>query len=191
MRTLAVVAALVGLSPARAAFADEGPRAIETGVFLGTFISNYYHQFFDEARRADRQELDRYSPEVGVRFALFPFRYVGFELEGSWILASAKQTADAANIFGVHGQVIAQLPGRLTPFIAAGAGVQVLSSEVMGDDADLPIHAGIGVRYFAARTLALRLDARLLRGPSSKSDAAFDASYGEVTFGVSFVPDRR
>jgi len=202
MRRLAVVSVIAGMAMAQSARAEDlgvaaetdanaGPSKLEMGLFLGGFVSNFYHQFFDDSvppTDTNRQQLDRVSPEFGVRFALFPARLFGLEAEGSYIMASTKMTGDSAAIFGLRAQAILQLPGRITPFVAAGIGLDHVSSDVLGSDTDFPIHAGVGLRFYATKTLALRVDGRLLRGPSSKADPTLDATYGEFSFGVSFVP---
>src|ERR1043165_3762114 len=61
---------------------------------------------------------------------------------------------------------------------------------VLGSDTDFPIHIGGGVRFWLSRAIALRLDARFLRGPSYPHDGSYtlNASYGEFSLGVSFNP---
>src|SRR5215208_7008091 len=105
MRRLLLVAIVAPLFFATAARADDvvvvtptyGPSKIEAGIYLGGFISNYYHQFYDPEQFSEtegdpnvRQELDRVNPQFGGRFAFFPSRYFGFEADVSAILASTK-----------------------------------------------------------------------------------------------------
>jgi len=166
------------------------PGKLEAGLFLGGFISNYFHQFYDEEVMPNREELDQVSPEFGLRFAIFPSRLVGIEFEGSLIMASTKDSGEGAQIYNGRVQLMLQKPGRVTPFVAAGIGVNYLSSDdnVLGTDTDFPIHVGGGLRIFATKSIALRLDGRFIRGPSSKDPYTLDASYGEFTFGLSFNP---
>src|SRR4051812_30427183 len=63
---------------------EYGPDKFEVGLYLGSFISNYYHQFYDDTifparvpnnpdtNPANRQQLDRLDPQFGLRFAVFP-----------------------------------------------------------------------------------------------------------------------
>jgi hypothetical protein len=191
MRRLASIAATiaVGLSGS-AALADDGlestettvvvepgmaPGKIEAGIYLGGFISNYFHQFYDPALEPmGVRELDRVNPEFGGRFAIFPNPNIGIEAEASVIMASTKMTGDGAQIYGLGAQAILQKPGRITPFVGLGIGLRATSSDdsVLGSDTDFPIHIGLGARFWLSKAVAIRFDARFLRGPSFPHDAA-------------------
>jgi outer membrane protein OmpA-like peptidoglycan-associated protein len=168
-----------------------GPGAVEFGLFTGGFISNFYHQFFSYEFVNRRQELNQLSPLFGARFAVFPSRYFGLEIEGSIIHAETKETSHNVTIFGLAGQFMLQRPGRFTPFIAAGASSRMTVSNLHGDDTDRPLHVGVGFRIFASDAVAIRVDGRFLRGPSSKDSVTLDASYGELMIGLSFNPKSR
>ena len=86
-------------------------------------------------------------------------------------------------------QALIQYPGQLAPFAALGAGILHTSSNTLGSDTDWPVHVGVGARYFITPSLAVRFDARLIRGPSSQPPYTLAASYGEFALGVSWVPD--
>jgi outer membrane protein with beta-barrel domain/thrombospondin type 3 repeat protein len=164
---------------------------MEAGLYVGGFISNYYHQFYDAMKwpGMTRPELDRVSPELGARYAYFPQRYLGIEGEASLIAAGTQAPgADTAKIYGLRAQVIGQLPGRVTPFVGAGIGLAHTSSDTLGSDTDWPIHVGAGVRFYATPTIALRADIRFLRGPSEQAPYTLNASYGEFGVGVSWIP---
>src|SRR5690606_24414220 len=154
------------------------------------FISNYYHQFYNEDSLATREELVRFSPQFGARFSFFPHHYFGAEVEGNMTLASTKDSDQRINLFGLRAHVIGQIPGRLTPFVLLGGGIIHTRSDddVHGNDTDAPLHAGVGARFFVTENVAIRADARLLRGPSAKDPYTLDASYGELMLGVSFSP---
>ena len=165
-----------------------GPGSVEFGLFAGGFISNYYHQFFSYEFEYRREELNQLSPLFGARFAVFPSRYFGIEVEGSVIHAETKLTSHNVTIFGLVGQLMLQRPGRFTPFIAAGASSRMSVSNLLGDDTDRPLHVGAGFRIFATNSIAIRVDGRFLRGPSSNDPYTLDASYGELMVGLSFNP---
>ena len=206
MRRLLLVAIIAPLFFATAAQADDvvvvaptyGPSKIEAGIYLGGFISNYYHQFYDpelfsetEGAPGVRQELDRVNPQFGGRFAFFPSRYFGFEADVSAILASTKMTGDGAQIYGIGAIAMLQRPGRVTPYFGLGFNVKHVSSDdsVLGSDTDVPLVAAAGIRLWLSRAIALRLDGRFLRGPSfPHPDYTLNASYGEFSLGVSFNP---
>ncbi len=188
-----VVEADLGIETAAPA-AAVGPGKIEAGLFLGGFVSNYFHQFYDEdVMPVGREELDQVSPAFGVRFAVFPSRIFGIEFEGGLIMASTKDSGEGAQIYKGGVQLMLQKPGRFTPFVAAGISAYYLSSDdsVLGSDSDFPVHIGGGFRLFATGSIALRIDGRFIRGPSSKDPYTLDASYGEFTFGLSFNPSPR
>jgi Outer membrane protein beta-barrel domain/PEGA domain len=169
--------------------------ASEAGVYMGGFISNYFHQFYDIALfpAGDRPELERLSPELGARFLYLFAPWIGVEGEGSMILASTKTTGASARIYGLGAQLIAQYPGRVTPFVDLGIDLMHLSSDmsVLGSDTDFPIHLGGGARVYVTRSIALRADARFIRGPSLQAPYTLNASYGEFSLGVSFAPSAR
>jgi outer membrane protein OmpA-like peptidoglycan-associated protein len=167
-----------------------GPGKIEAGLFLGGFINNYFHQFYDPDTVTSVVEMDRVSPEFGLRFAVFPSRIVGIEAEGSVIAGSTKMSGDGVSIYGLGGQLVLQKPGRVTPFLGLGLSLRHTSSDTLGSDDDVPIHAGVGIRAWLSKSVAIRLDARFLRGPSFPHDDAYtlNASYGEFMLGVSFNP---
>jgi outer membrane protein OmpA-like peptidoglycan-associated protein/opacity protein-like surface antigen len=172
--------------------AEAGPGKLEAGVYMGGFISNYFHQFYDVTLfpTGNRPQLEDLSPELGARFAYFFNKWVGVEGEGELILTATKGTGDGAQIYGLGAQAIVQYPMRITPFVAAGAGLMHLSSDmtVLGSATHWPIHIGGGARYFVTPSVAIRADIRLLRGPSEQSPYTLNASYGEFSVGVSFVP---
>jgi outer membrane protein OmpA-like peptidoglycan-associated protein/opacity protein-like surface antigen len=211
MRRLAAVAGSIALALTGSAFAEGGdessgvtettygPSNIEAGIYLGGFISNYYHQFYDpdafsetEGSPNAREELDRVSPEFGGRFAVFPNRNFGVEGEASVIMASTKMSGDGAQIYGLGAQAVLQVPGRVTPYLGLGFSLRHTSSDdsVLGSDTDFPLHIGGGARFWLSKAVALRADLRFIRGPSFPHDGSYtlNASYGEFSLGVSFNP---
>lgn len=178
---------------ASTAAADPEPHP-EVGVYAGTFISNFFHQFYDDAKwTADtRPNISKVSPQFGARYAYWAWPLVGFEGEGSIAIAGVDGYDDTAKLYGLRVQALFQYPvGPVAPFAAIGAGILHTSSNTLGSDTDWPIHAGVGVRYFVTPSLAVRFDARLIRGPSSQAPYTLGASYGEFALGVSWVPETR
>jgi len=164
---------------------------LEAGVYLGGFISNYFHQFYDIDVQPNRQELERVNMELGVRFAYFLHEMVGAEIEGGWVRATTKQTGDGASIFNVRAQAVVQKRfDRLAPFGTLGLGVWRVSSDddILGSDTDMLLQVGGGVRFFATDAIAIRADLRYLRGPSQQAPYHLNAGYAEFMLGVSFVP---
>lgn len=210
MRKLTFIAAALTLVTAGTAFADDGevtatvtaptyhPGKLEAGVFLGTFIGNYLGQFYDpdlERMGVENLQIDRYSPEFGLRFAVFPHRYFGIEGEGSLVMAQERISGGGAQIYGLGLQGIVQKPGRVTPYLGVGGGLRHLNSDVLGTDDDVLVGASVGARIWLSKAIALRIEGRFMRGPGfpwppDDPDPSYTlaASYGEVTLGVSFNP---
>ena len=194
MTKLTAIGAFVALTcGAHRAVADDdlGPKTMEAGLFVGGFISNYYHQFYDVMKfpvQGTRPLLEPVDPQFGARYAVFPGRYVGVEGEGTVIAAGLRGSTNTAQIYGLTIQALVQLPGRVTPFVGFGAGLAHVSSDTLGSDTDWPIHLGAGVRFFATPTVALRADVRYLRGPSEQAPYTLNAGYGEFNIGVSWIP---
>ncbi len=172
---------------------------LEAGVYGGGFISNFFHQFYDIEVQPNRQELERVNMELGVRFAYFLDRWIGLELEGNWVRATTKVTQDGASIYSARAHALFQhkcpcttfaLPEQVVPFATLGLGVWRVSSsdEVLGSDTDMLLQVGGGVRFFATKSIAIRAEARFMRGPSQQAPYHLNASYGEFMIGVSFVP---
>jgi outer membrane protein OmpA-like peptidoglycan-associated protein/opacity protein-like surface antigen len=218
MRRLSTVVAMVALGLSGSALAQQadvgmsveageggGPGKIEAGIYLGGFISNYFHQFYDPSLEGPegaptRPELERVTPQFGMRFAVFPRAHFGIEVDGSVIMASTKMSSEGAQIYGLGATAILQKHlGRVTPYAGLGINVKHISSDnaVLGSDTDFPIHAAIGARFWLSNAIAIRADARFLRGPSyphqnnSLSNYTLNASYGEFSLGVSFNPKPR
>lgn len=179
-----------GLSATAEPTMERAPGKSEVSVFLGGFISNHFHQFYDLDVMPDREALERFSPLFGARFAYFFSPILGVEVESSVILATTDVSKEGAQIYGLTGRLLLQKPGRITPFVGLGAGLTYVSSDddVLGSDADFPIHIGGGVRVFATRALAVRVDGRFIRGPSQQDPYTLNASYGEFTIGLAFNP---
>jgi hypothetical protein len=187
---LAVAAAAL---TAGGAAADPDPHP-EVGVYAGTFISNFFHQFYDDAKwtAETRPNISKVSPQFGARYAYWPVPLIGVEGEGSIAIAGVDGYDDTAKLYGLRLQALVQYPlGELAPFAAIGAGILHTSSNTLGSDTDWPVHIGVGARYFITPSLAIRFDARLIRGPSSQPPYTLGASYGEFALGVSWVPETR
>ena len=164
---------------------------LEAGIYAGGFISNFYHQFYDIDVQPNRQELERVNMELGVRAAYFLTPLVGIEAEVAWVRVTTKQTGDGASLLSARAQAIVQHRfDRIVPFGTLGLGVWHVSSDddVLGSDTDMLLHVGGGVRFFATPSIAIRAEARFLRGPSQQAPYHLNASYGEFMVGVSFVP---
>ena len=174
----------------------------EVGLFFGGFISNYYHQFYDTAKfpGLTRPELRRVSPEFGLRYAYNFHPNWGLEAELSMITASTKGMDvegtgpdGSAKIWNARAQLTFQHPlaNGLVPFAALGFGVMHTTSDLLGSDTDAPLHIGGGARFWITDAIAVRVDARYLRGPSEQAPYTLNAGYGEFGIGISYMPQIR
>jgi outer membrane protein OmpA-like peptidoglycan-associated protein len=162
----------------------------EFGVFGGLFIPSKNHELYD-------YDNSRHAPfkgpglDVGLRLAYFPASFFGLELEGA-VMPNKAESGASALIWSARGHAIAQLPGRFTPFLVAGGGLLGVSSkeDALGSDLDGAFHYGVGFKWFATRTVALRLDGRhvLSNGfDGATVDRAPLASHFEALLGLSLA----
>jgi outer membrane protein OmpA-like peptidoglycan-associated protein len=188
---------LASLSPAYAE-GDE-PAPLEVGAYTGTFISNYFHQYyqldkFPGAAPGDpnyRPELRRFSPLAGVRFAYFFLPWFGGEADLNMVMAETKAqpTKEAAKIYSGRLQLIFQLPSQyVAPYVSIGDGFGHLSSEYLGTDTDYPPFVGAGARFLVHRSITLRIDGRWMRAPTPHAPYTLNCNLGELMFGISFRP---
>ena len=96
-----------------------------------------------------------------MRVGYYPVRSFGIELEGGLMPTTLREGSDVL-LFEGRASLIAQMPGRITPYVLLGGGVTGLTSDpnVLGDDADASFHWGGGVKFFATRHIAVRLGLR-------------------------------
>ena len=166
---LLTVACVVTSSNLAAADEDDlAPKdnAFSVGVTAGVFLPDAnVHDFLWEGNTW--QPLNPVAPAMGLRLSYEPIRYVGIEVEGEVIPIGTDTTNDSATLLGWRGQVIGQLPARLTPFVLVGAGSMgiVSGDSVLGDDNDLTEHIGAGAKFFLTSRMSVRLDGRWLFAP--------------------------
>jgi OOP family OmpA-OmpF porin len=160
---------------------------VELGLWIGALITSRRHEFYDPGE-VGHIRFRSAAPDLGFRFGYYPLRWLGGELEAG--LMPTRTDLDArALLYTVRGHVIGQLPfWRLAPFLVVGGGGMGVASGAgaVGDDIDASFHWGPGLKFFANRWLALRLDLRHLVGARvGYKDGA--SSHFEVLFGVSFT----
>jgi OOP family OmpA-OmpF porin len=130
---------------------------MEVGIFGGVLLPSQQHELYDPNNAWQRYK--RIAPDIGLRFAFYPLKFLGAEVEGA---VMPTKTADdgSAVLYGFRGHLIAQLPYRIAPFVLGGIGALGSSSDALGSDIDMAMHFGGGVKFFINRFLALRLDVR-------------------------------
>ncbi|MEZ4449482.1 MAG: OmpA family protein [Nannocystaceae bacterium] len=131
---------------------------MELGIFGGVLFPSKQHELYNPTDNT-WHAYKGVAPDVGLRFAFFPLRVFGVEVEGA---VMPTKTADdvGATLFGFRGHVIGQLPYRIAPFVLVGAGLLGTSGASNGKDIDPSLHFGGGVKFFINRLIALRLDVR-------------------------------
>lgn len=184
---------------------NEAPRPlpIEVGIYSGTFISNYYHQYYDPAKfpgpegtAGFRPELRRFSPIAGLRFAYFFRPWLGGEADLNIVVAETKAGSDhpmreAANIISGRLQVMFQAPSLsryVVPYVSIGDGFGHVSSDYLGSNTDFPPFIGAGARFLVHPSITLRVDGRWMRAATPDEPVILGCNLGELMLGVSFRP---
>ncbi|MCA9706860.1 MAG: hypothetical protein KDK70_13490, partial [Myxococcales bacterium] len=137
----------------------------ELGVFGGVIFPHPRLELFEPSFDLPDQgfvPLRRLAPEVGARVGYYPLRVLGIEAEGA-VMPTGTTTDQSVVMWGVRGQLVAQLPfWSVTPFALAGVSGLGVSSDraAVGNDVDLGFHYGVGLKVFFNRWVGLRLDLR-------------------------------
>lgn len=130
----------------------------ELGVFTGLLFPSSSHNL--QSQYAMHQSLST-APELGVRGAYFPIKYVGGELEYMVGFSKTQTDNNGATLWALRAQVIGQYPAwRVTPFAVLGLGRMGVLSDRMGNDADPLFHLGVGAKAALTPSLLVRLDLR-------------------------------
>ncbi len=159
----------------------------EAGVYGGFIAMSTNHELLTtESPLANDRAIARVSPDVGLRLGYYPVRQVGIELEGGLAPTRLREGSDVL-LFEGRASLIAQMPGRVTPYLLLGGGVTGLTSDpsVLGDDTDASFHWGGGVKFFATKNLAVRLGLRDV--VLKRSQNAGSAHSPQLLLGISGV----
>jgi len=136
----------------------------EIGLYWGAFIPSGKHELYDADRSTVMyQKLERVTPELGLRLAFFPWRVLGIELEGGLLPSQTRTSGDGLNLYALRGHLILQAPTKtIVPFALLGGGFLGIASgkRVLGSDLDASGHAGLGLKAYVSKDLALRLEGR-------------------------------
>ena len=160
--------------PGSVALADPAARW-EFGGFGGG------HFFNDHNELGARDVANSPSPETSVAFGLRLGFWItpmfGIEAEGIAMPTEAKVGGAASEQFivGYRGSAILQFnTGRIMPFLLVGGGGMSNSSErddILLDDTDFMFHAGVGAKFAIGDSWGIRVDARALFPPSTRSES--------------------
>ncbi len=166
---------------------------IEVGIFGGIFMPTKRIELFrpdnslpDQGQRS----FNKVAPDIGLRFGYYPLRFFGAELEGAVMPTQVRDSSDRATIWAFRGHVVGQLGlWSVTPFILLGTGALGVASPAssVGNDVDIAIHFGGGVKVWVHRLVQLRLDLRDNVTAKRGVEEGLGHS-GEVLLGVSFTP---
>ena len=160
----------------------------ELGGFIGLMFPSSSVNL--QSQYATHQSLSA-APELGVRAAYFPIKYVGGELE--YMIGSSRTSMDnnGATLWALRAQVIGQYPAwRVTPFAVLGVGRMGVLSSTMGNDGDPLFLFGVGAKAALTQSLSARLD---LRDNMTQKYAASNGSQAhsfEMMIGLSLVLGR-
>lgn len=165
----------------------------EIGLLAGLYLPPEDHELYDSTLGPQRP-FESIAPAMGLRLAIFPMDWFGLEAEGLYMPTSIER-GPRVNVFQIGGHLIAQLPGRFTPFILAGASSLLLDSRgrELGADADAAFHWGVGAKYYLNRWWALRVDGRHVLTAGEEDDATSTggvSSHFEVLGGLSLTLGR-
>ncbi len=167
--------------------AASGGAALEIGLFGGALLPSEDHNFQQEA--LPHQRFKKLAPELGARFGIYPWGFLGAELEAG---AMPTSTADArsAGLYALRAHGVLQHSfGALTPFLLVGGGRMGGDSDAMGTDSDPLLHFGLGAKLRLDDFVGLRLD---LRDNLTQKNGAADGSlthHPEALLGLSFTFD--
>ena len=161
---------------------------IEIGAAVGLLFPSKVLNL--QSQTAKHQHLST-APELGVRFAYFPIKYVGGELEYMVGFTKTDKDNQSANTWAMRGQLIGQLPfWRITPFAVLGGGRLGVISNTMGSDGDPAFHFGVGAKAAITDSLLARFDIRdNMAQKHGASDGTLCNSF-EVLLGVSLTLGR-
>jgi len=160
---------------------------LELGLFGGVFLPSRHHDL-REANHSFRT-FGAIAPDLGARAAYFPFKFVGFEVEGI-VVPTDVERGGGAEIWAVRGQLIGQLTShRITPFALFGVGALGANSVEMGQNTDFAAHLGIGVKAALDETLSFRLDMGDTLSPSNSTSSGA-AHHFEFLMGVTMTIGR-
>lgn len=160
----------------------------EFGVAIGVLAPPVDHELYDY-----KQTWNLYRPaaaSIVFRAGFYPLSFLGVEAEGGLAPTRTDDCGCAsavpdqrAILYGVRGQVVAQLPlYSVAPFVLVGGGI-LGTVGWLGRDVDPALHFGGGLKIFASRWVGARLDARAHVSTAHSIDA-YRAFYPEVLASV-------
>lgn len=158
------------------------PALVQLGIFAGALFPSENHRLVSRVQ----EPFATVAPEIGVRLAIVPFRYLGIEGE-AMVAKSETDSGASAGLYAARGHLRPQLPlGSLTPFLVLGAGGLGAGSNTTGSDIDPALHFGLGVELALDDFIGLRLDLRDTLAQKNAAKQGAQVHHPEVLFGLSF-----
>ena len=170
----------------------------ELGIYGGVFLPSRHHELFEADPDLPDQGwrgLRTAAPDFGIRGGYYPLRFLGLELE-TGVMPTRTDNDQRATVWTFRGHIVGQLGlWSVTPFVLAGIGALGIASDrdAVGNDVDMSLHFGAGVKFYLNRWAQLRLDVRDVvsarRGVADGVAQSFEVLLGfSVTFGRKSTP---
>lgn len=142
----------------------------EIGAFGGVVFPHSELELFQDNPDLPERGYRRWAPvgpEFGLRFAYLPLRHFGVEAEGAAMPLRVGFGEDAgtnsATMYTARGHLLGQVGlWSITPFALFGVGALGVDSngDAVGQDVDIGLHFGGGLKFFINRYIMLRIDGR-------------------------------
>ena len=141
------------------------PNTTEYGVYGGMLVTSRRIELFEADFALPDQgyrPFVRVAPDLGLRAGFFPVRWLGAEIEAG-AMPTRTEVGQGALLWTARGAVVGQLAlWSVTPFVLIGGGLVGVASDrdVVGNDVDVAMHVGGGVKVYVGRFTHVRLDVR-------------------------------
>jgi len=176
------------------------PNLTEVGAYGGILVTSPRVELFEADFTLPHQgyrPFVRVAPVLGARASFMALRWAGAEIEAAamptrTVIATEYGGGDAL-LWTVRGALVAQLPlWSVTPFAVVGGGIMGVSSErsVVGNDVDVAMHVGGGVKVYLGRFTHVRLDVRDVVTARRGYEAGL-SNNPEILLGVGMTIGRR
>ena len=155
---------------------------VELGVYGGAFLPSGNSGLMAPGSGG---RLDGAGLDFALRLAYLPVGFLGAEAEAGHVAIGAGQGREAS-LYTLRGHLIAQLPGRYTPFLLGGAGILGLTAregEAMSGGPQVALHWGVGLKQYLTDAIHVRLEARHLITEAARAPA----HHFEILAGISFA----
>jgi OOP family OmpA-OmpF porin len=137
----------------------------ELGLYGGVLLPSRRMELFEADFDLPDQGYRPFAsvaPDFGLRLGYFPIRWFGVEAEGG-AMPARTENAGSALLWTARGALVGQLGmWTVTPFVLVGGGILGVSSDRMavGNDVDVALHVGGGLKVHLGRYTHMRLDVR-------------------------------